>query len=130
MQNRLSKITEYLRENKNRPFKWGDFDCCLFACDIVTLQGGDDFAKDVRGHYKTEIGAKRTLTKCFGSIEDAFSSLTEVEVNFVQRGDLVLFETELGKTMTMRWADGFWAVGESGLGLIADTTKPIKAWRV
>lgn len=130
MQNHLLKINQYIKENMNRPFQWGEFDCCLFACDIVTLQDGDDFAKDVRGKYSTEVGSKRVLKKHFGSIENAFNSLTEVGFNFVQRGDVVLFDTDNGQTMGVKMADGFWSVSETGLGIMKDISKPIGAWRV
>lgn len=127
----LPKINSYLKENSDRDFSWGEFDCCLFACDIVVLAGGEDFAKDVRGKYSSEQGAKRVLKSEFGSIENAFSSLPEVLPAFAQRGDLVLFDTENGKVMALAWACGYIAISpDNGLGFMKDTSKPIKAWRV
>ena len=114
----------------NRPFEWGEFDCCLFACDIIVLAGGNDFAKNVRGSYTTEIGAKRVLKKHFGTMLEAFDSLPVVEFNFVQRGDLTLFDTDNGEVMGIHWGDGFFAVGKTGLGVMKQTDKPIKSWRV
>lgn len=127
----LQKINKYLDENKDRVFKWGEFDCCTFACDIVMLAGGEDFAKDVRGTYDTEVGAKRVLSKHFGSVEDAFSPLTEIPFNFAQRGDLALFDTDQGKVMSLVWANGYLAIGHKGkLGVMLDIDKPLKAWRI
>lgn len=130
MQKNLLKITNYLRDNKERKFAWGEFDCCLFACDIIMLCGGDDFAKEVRGSYSTEMGSKRVLKKHFGTIEDAFGSLPEIGFNFCQRGDLTLFDTDKGEVMAMKWVDGYIAVSDQGMGTMLHTDKPIKSWRV
>ena len=127
----LQEINQYIIDNKERPFEWGVFDCCTMACDIIVLQGGDDFAKDVRGTYSTEIAAKRVLKKHFGSLEEAFSPLAEIDFNFVQRGDLVLFESEGEKVMTFRFGEGYYCIPhEGGMGVLVDTDKPLKAWRV
>lgn len=131
LQNKLNIIGGYLSENKNRPFKWGEFDCCTMACDIVTLLGGEDFAKDVRGKYDNAVGAKRVLLNEFGSIEEAFSPLEEVDINFIQRGDLVLMEVLGEKLMAIRYGEGYYCLEiEEGMGLMEDIGIPIKAWRV
>ena len=128
----LQKINQYIIDNKGRPFEWSEFDCCTMACDIVVIQGGDDFAKDVRGTYSNEIGAKRALKTHFGTVEEAFSSLTEIDFNFVQRGDLVLFDVDGEKAMTFRFGEGYYCISRQfgGLGVLADSSKPLKAWRV
>lgn len=131
MAKNLDKIHEYLETNKDRPFKWGEFDCCLFACDIIVLCGGEDFAKDVRGKYKTPLGAKRVISKHFGTLESAYSSLEEVGFNFAQRGDFTLFETDEGPLMAMRWNGGYVGISpDKGMGMIKIQYDPVKTWRV
>ena len=131
MAKNLAKIHEYLEENKDREFEWGVFDCCLFACDIIVLCGGDDFAKDVRGKYKTAKGSQRIIKKHFGTLEEAYSPLPEIPFAFAQRGDFTLFDTERGPLMAMKWNDGYYGISaDSGMGFIKDTGTPVKTWRL
>ncbi len=132
MARNLPKINQYLRSNKDREFKWGDFDCCLMAADIAILAGHEDPAKDVRGKYTTPSGAKKVLLKHFnGEIENAFNHLPVIEPSFAQRGDLVLFETSNGKVMAVKWINGHYCIApEGGLGIMVEVNNPIKSWRV
>lgn len=131
MAKNLADISKYLHENKDKSFEWGKFDCCLFACDIIVICGGEDFAKEVRGTYSTEIGARRVIKKHFVSIEDAFSSLKEISFNFAQRGDLTLFDTSNGQVMAVKWNNGYLCLSpKTGIGTMIETSKPIKTWRV
>lgn len=132
MARNLQKINEYLRNNKDREFKWGEFDCCLMAADIVVLSGHKDPAIDVRGAYKTPSGARKVLVKHFdGEIENAFNHLPVIDPVFSQRGDLVLFDTSSGKVMAVKWVNGYYCIApEGGLGVMVEVDKPIKAWRV
>jgi hypothetical protein len=131
MAKNLVKIHKYLEKNALRSFEWGVFDCCTFACDIIVICGGEDFAKDVRGKYKTAIGANRIIKKHFGTLEQAFSSLEEIPLSFAQRGDFTLFETDDGPLMAMRWNEGYIGISpEGGLGMIELQYDSIKTWRV
>ena len=57
------KLVTYLQENLDTPFKWGTFDCCLFAANAVHAMTGKDFAEPFRGKYTTEKGAAKALIK-------------------------------------------------------------------
>ena len=132
MAKNLAKIHEYLEcKSRRRPFKWGVFDCCLFACDIIVICGGSDFAAEVRGRYTTAIGSQRIIKKYFGTLEDAFSSLESVPFNFAQRGDFTLFDTPEGPLMAMKWNEGYMGISATqGLGLIVVKGTPVRTWRV
>lgn len=111
-----------------RPFCWGKTDCCLFVADCCFAISGKDPAEKYRGQYDSELGAKKALLK-FGSIESALSSLfTEIPVGMAQRGDVVLFDGDNGKTVGVLWAGKIWSTGENGV--VPVSAKPITAWRV
>ncbi|USD68141.1 hypothetical protein [Vibrio sp. SCSIO 43136] len=123
-------LADVLASAQLRPFAWGENDCCLFASDCAMAITGIDPAANYRDRYTTEIGAKRVLHKEHGSIEAAFDACFDrVEPNFAKRGDLVLFEGALGKTVGVIWASQIWTVGESGVGAVRDRV-PYVAWSV
>ena len=61
-------LVTFLRAAARRPFRWGEFDCCLFFADWVELRCGIDPACDLRGSYSTEREMRR-LVKARGGIE-------------------------------------------------------------
>ena len=56
-----TQVAQFLLSKRNEPFQWGENDCCLFAADAIIAMGGEDVAEDVRGRYKTAIGARRIM---------------------------------------------------------------------
>lgn len=111
-----------------RPFCWGKTDCCLFVADCCISISGRDPAEKYRGQYDSELGAKKALLK-FGSIESTLSSLfSEIPVAMAQRGDVVLFDGDNGKTVGVMWAGKIWSTGETGV--VPVNVKPLIAWRI
>lgn len=78
-------------EKHNRPFQWGESDCCLFAANVVEEITGIDYAKGFRG-YDSRNGAVKKLRELgFSSLEQAISSVLKPKnKNFAMRGDVVL----------------------------------------
>lgn len=114
---------------KQRPFSWGENDCCLFASDCVVAQCDCDPAADYRGKYDTANGARKALLQRHGSIIKAFdAALSAINPAMVQRGDVVAFDGPLGVTAGVFWAGRVWAMSESGL--IDLDVKITHAWRV
>jgi hypothetical protein len=54
-------LTKFLAENRLRPFRWGSWDCCLFACNGIREITGVDVAAKYRGRYQTMLGAFRLI---------------------------------------------------------------------
>lgn len=54
-------LAAFLKENKDRPFRWGSWDCCLFACNAIREITGVDVAAKYRGKYQTMLGAMRLI---------------------------------------------------------------------
>lgn len=112
------RLNTYIKQHLNTPFKWGEFDCCLFPANAVYEMTGIDYAQEFRGHYTTRIGARRALVK-YGqgdirsTIETKFGPM--LGRLSAGRGDLVLVETPLGEAMGIVWGGKIWSAGTNGL---------------
>lgn len=123
-------LLAYLTEQLTTPFKWGVMDCALFAAGAAVAQGCADPARLYRGTYKSEIGAKRALTATHGSLQAAFdATFAQVNPEFMQRGDIVLFIGDQGETCGIYWGGAIYAMTKQG----CTRTPPkgiINVWRV
>lgn len=122
-------LGNYIKENRKTPFEWGVFDCCLFVstcCDIVC---GVDPAKEYRGTYSTEVGAKRAIIKNHGSIEAAYDSFfNRVDLSHVKRGDICMYENDAGTAVAVYFSGDWWSTTDTGV-MRVDCT-PLIAWEV
>ncbi|QCJ70438.1 hypothetical protein C9446_11585 [Providencia heimbachae] len=127
--NWTTRLPETLQKAMQKPFSWGDHDCCLFAADCAIAICGIDISEKVRGRYKTSVGALRVLKAEFGDLESGLSGFfNEIEPTAASRGDIVMFIGPEGKTLGVLWANKIWAVTENGAMPVDH--QPIKAWRV
>lgn len=133
------KIDEYLQKCSKRRFKWGSMDCLIFAsnaCKIVC--GVDPMAKKresdpetIRGLYKTAEEAYiliKEYRRTVPAIMDAH--FDRININFAQRGDVVLGKLDYGSTFGIIW--GGQAVFKShDLGLVrVPLNDKMKCWKV
>ena len=86
---------------RDRPFRWGEHDCAIWAFDLRRdLTGGDDVAALWRGRYRTARGAVRVMRRLgWSSLEAAGRDLLGeplLSLHLAQRGDLVLANSGLG----------------------------------
>ncbi|WP_273839921.1 DUF6950 family protein [Providencia rettgeri] len=127
--NWTTRLPQTLQKATQKPFSWGQHDCCLFAADCAIAVCGIDIAEKVRGRYKTKSGAMRVLKSEFGDLESGLSSFfIEIELNKATRGDIVMFNGDDGKTLGVLWANKIWAVTDNGARPV--NFQPAKAWRV
>lgn len=124
-----NRLTTVLKAATQRSFLWGEHDCCLFAAECAEAMCGEDFAKDWRGTYHDEHGAKKALLRGGGSLEKVLARyLDEVPVKLAQRGDIAIVENVGSRCAGVIYAGAVWVPGESGL--VCLRVKPISAWRV
>ncbi|WP_339935151.1 DUF6950 family protein [Vreelandella glaciei] len=124
-----TQLHTQIKAASERPFSWGEFDCCLFAADCCIAICGVDPAADYRGRYTTEIGAKRVLRNIHGSLEGAWDAhFKRVRINMRQRGDVVLFDSEHGRCVGVVWANAIWAVTDEGVHRVR--AEPLICWSV
>ncbi len=131
--NWASRLDEFLKNDG--PLEWGKSDCCMFACNAAICISGVDPAKDFRGRYSTELGAKRILKRRGGLLahvekEAAKYGIKRVPPLKAQRGDIVLIDTQLGDALGIINLRG--SVSAQGFERIVQ--KPITsvkaAWRI
>lgn len=92
-------LVEYLDANAQKPFQWGQHDCCLFASGWAERVTGTDVATELglRGTYSTLHGALNVLSNYSGSVvgvmdaAKAIIPLTEVKRNYSKRGDVLTY---------------------------------------
>ncbi len=123
------RLHEAIQAAIERPFLWGENDCCLFAADCCAAVCGVDPAADYRGRYTTETGAKRALAKRHGSLEAAWDACFQrVEPAMAQRGDVCVHEAPEGRAVAVRWAGAWWGLTVQGATRIQ--AEPLIVWRV
>lgn len=121
-----SRLAEQITLAQNKPFQWGEHDCCLWAADTVLAITEVDHMAAFRGKYKSERGAMRLMKKKYNSLNEAVSALLpSVSVKMAQRGDVVSHNGALGICSGI---NSFF-VSPSGL-LAVKTLKCDAAWRV
>jgi len=90
-----AKLALFVEEKRNQPFVWGENDCALFTCDWIIILTGADCAAELRGRYRTALGASRLLRR-FGGLERLIEGNAEefgwkeIPVRAAQRGDIVI----------------------------------------
>jgi hypothetical protein len=120
-------LAAFLEEHRTATFAWGECDCVLFAAGAVAAMTGTDPAAAARGHYRTQLGSRRMLTRMgWSSLEGMMDAhLERVAPAFAQRGDVVMSEGSLG-ICAGRFA---WFVTAEGLAPRA-LSAWTEAWRV
>lgn len=95
MEERGRALAAYVGAATERPFRWGEHDCALFAAGWVATVTGIDPAADLRGTYHDEAGARAVL----GEDPEAWFAGTAVahgmiaiDPRFARRGDVCLLD--------------------------------------
>lgn len=112
------RLNHMVNNNKERPFKWGSWDCCLFAAEAVKAMTGEDLASDLRGRYRTELGALRAIKKVgCNSIEELLDSRlnTETPRLLACRGDVALVDRPGGDAAGIIYGAGILVVTREGM---------------
>lgn len=110
-----TQLANFLLEKQKQPFEWGSNDCCLFAADAILAMGGRDVAKDVRGRYKTAIGAHRIMKKLgAGSLVELLTQRLGEPDGVITRGSIIVVESN-GEQVAGVFYQKPWALTERGL---------------
>ena len=127
-----SRLAQYLRDVRKKPFAWGEHDCCLHAAKALELQHGVDHASEHRGAYADAGGARRVLRtryrNCAWHVPERHG-LQPVPVKLAQRGNLVGARVGSRKALGICFGAKSYFVGRDGLVTIA-TLDCERAWRV
>lgn len=122
-----------LEHVQNKPFVWGENDCCLFACNCVLAITGTDLARTFRGYKNRNeavvlIAGYGGLYKLAATIGEEHG-IPEVPTLQARRGDVVLFEGGEGPALGICIGDKIVAPGDNGL-VGYPLLKALHAWRI
>lgn len=123
------KLNNIITEWSNKPFKYGEADCCIFAGACLNAVSGVDPSAEWHGKCKTARGAAK-IVKSLGGLETVLDKHYErINPNFVQRGDVCLHVLpDNTQSLAIFWANTWWAMGENGCGRI--DCEPVIVWGV
>lgn len=128
------KLAQFLKENRERDFQWGEWDCCIFANACLKVISGEDvIPKTLK--WKDEKSAFKAIKDYGGTLDKALekaalaAGMEPVEAGFVTTGDLVVVMDENKPVAGI--SDGSRVMSPSDGGYAFSLPSTIeKAWRV
>jgi hypothetical protein len=130
----------YLLAAKDKPFVWGQHDCCTAAANAIESFTGVDLAADFRGKYDDEASAFGLIKSVTGgtTVADAAAycaskhGLVErPKPLFAQRGDLVVIDNAGTLIAGVVHLNGRHVVSVSEHGLVRlPITRVTRSWAV
>jgi hypothetical protein len=124
-----------IRDAEGRRFRWGQWDCFLFAAYVVRHIGGPDIAAGIRGTYSDEAGAAEAIAAWGQDLEDALTArcaaldMQEIPPALARRGDLVVLRLPGGPTAGICGGAIAWCAGPAGV-VAVPMVAASKAWAV
>jgi hypothetical protein len=85
------KLYEYISLHHNKPFKWGENDCCTFAIGWLELVMGKDFLSEHRP-WSSALEASRKVKDLGGLPLLLSNNLKQINANFAWDGDLAIYQ--------------------------------------
>lgn len=127
------KFNAFIEKNKNKPFKWGSWDCCKFSNALIKKITNEDLIPkslkwtDEKSAMKAIKTYNKTLLK---SIEKAckFKGLKEIDKAYMTKGDLVVYKEE---SELVGISDGMNVLTptDDGIG-VKNNVNILKVWRI
>jgi len=92
-ENRISELHSFLKEVKDRPFKWGVWDCLIFTNEAFRRMDGEGWADDLLNRYMAN-GAPLTRVQIrreygYENLDDMLADRLERSFDVPPRGALV-----------------------------------------
>lgn len=87
------KLNKYIAESKDRKFRWGRFDCVIFAMGAVKAITGIDHTEGLNWSNKAEATAILDEKPLDERLAEKFE---EVPAMFARRGDIAMYDGACG----------------------------------
>ncbi len=127
------KFNAFIEKNKNKPFKWGSWDCCKFSNALIKKITNEDLIpKSLKWtDEKSAMQAIKTYNKTLlKSIEKACKSkgVKEIGKAYMTKGDLVVYKEE---SELVGISDGMNVLTptDDGIG-VKNNVNVLKVWRI
>jgi hypothetical protein len=88
---RKNDIAIYIAEHINRPFRWGENDCCTFVGEWIRIKTGRDYLTEHRP-WRTARDANKKLRALSGLFSFLDLHFTRINPNMAQDGDLTIID--------------------------------------
>jgi hypothetical protein len=125
----LTRLGALVASRLDSPFVWGRNDCCLWAADAVQAVTGVDLAADLRGTYRSQRGALRTINRAGGLAALCDQRLgPEVRPTMAQVGDVGLVDEGAQGALVVNLGLHWMGYGAHGLQPVM-TDRVMRAWR-
>jgi hypothetical protein len=130
---REDRLQAFFRHSFDRAFTWGECDCCLWVADWVRQARGSDPAFPLRGQYRTELQARRLVTRAGGPLAFLDYYLGVIGIGRTEEpelGDIGLLSLdEPAFVLGIRSEQAYWTA-RTKTGLLAARAEPLAAWRI
>lgn len=121
------RLVAFLRENHDRPFQPGVWDCAIWAAGAVEAMTGEDLLRGFRGYRSIAEGKRKLQAKGYEDhVAFVAAHLSEVPPSFAQPGDVALLE---GQSLGIVQGAQVYCFGINGFGM-ASLTDIERAFRV
>ena len=126
-------FNDFLQENKSKPFKWGEWDCCKFSNALIKVITDEDLIPKTL-KWKDEDSAMKAIKKYGGtlgkSIENACKekSVKEIDKKYMTCGDLVVYKQE-SELVGICEGFGILTPTDEGIGL-GNNNLAMRVWRI
>lgn len=88
------KLSEYIEANRDKTFKYGAWDCCIFTAGIVKEITGKNYIKEFK--YKSKKKAESVLQEHGGIIKILNERFENINPLKAQRGDIIFCDGAIG----------------------------------
>lgn len=128
-----ARLERLVRANAARPFRYGEWDCCLFVCSAIEAMTGVDPAVRLRGKYRS-IAEARQLVGSVRAVAEGYAAqlkMPEIGVMHARRGDLVLIERPRAYSLGLVALDGKHLLVAGARGIVKiPRIRACRAWMV
>lgn len=130
-----SRLDHFLLACAHVPFRFGQFDCCLFVAGCVYAMTETDLAARYRGQYHSRSEALALAKRHSGSLREflgyALADLPQIPVPCAQRGDIVLVRRSRDVSLGIVSLDGRTILAAAKEGFLRlSRNLGVRAWRV
>ena len=132
----VTTLMNFIQEVYEKPFVWGEWDCCVFADEaLYRITGKRVIPKAISG-WKTEKEARETIKKYGKTLGESLhkaatkAGMEEIELPYLTTGDLVCFKSEDNNELAAI-CNGQWLFVPTDDGLTHKSkSMALRAWRV
>lgn len=129
------EFNKFIDNKKNKPFRWGSWDCCKFSNGIIKAMTGENLIPKSLS-WKNKETAMKSIKEYGGTLNKSITkackdkNLTKINKNFITKGDLVVFKEE---SELVGVCDGYAILGPTDDGIRVKPLSEVNilnVWRI